>query len=329
MPDASLRGQSLNSPNLDRREFLRAAGGTALAASAGSLLWNPQTASAAPTPQSPAETTVAELFQTLTDSQKAVVHLPFDSPLRSRVNANWHVTKPTIDSDFFTVEQRELNRKIVQQVTSPEGYERFLKQTEFDDGGLGAYSIALFGTPGAGKFQWELTGRHLTLRADGDSVEHAAFGGPIVYGHGEEDPKENIFHYQTLQVNELYRALDPKQAERSLLAMAPKEDQVPIQGPGGRYPGLPISELTSDQKELFEKTARMLLAPYREADVDEALAILKETGGWDQLHLAFYQQGDLNNDKTWDIWRVEGPSFVWHFRGAPHVHAYINIGMKS
>jgi hypothetical protein len=42
--------------------------------------------------------------------------------------------------------------------------------------------------------------------------------------------------------------------------------------------------------------------------------------------MAFYQQGDLQNDKVWDIWRVEGPSFVWHFRGAPHVHAYINVG---
>jgi hypothetical protein len=26
---------------------------------------------------------------------------------------------------------------------------------------------------------------------------------------------------------------------------------------------------------------------------------------------------------------VEGPSFVWHFRGAPHVHAYINIATKA
>jgi len=41
--------------------------------------------------------------------------------------------------------------------------------------------------------------------------------------------------------------------------------------------------------------------------------------------MAFYQQDDLDNDKVWDIWRVEGPSFVWHFRGAPHVHSYINI----
>ena len=67
----------------------------------------------------------------------------------------------------------------------------------------------------------------------------------------------------------------------------------------------------------------------REEDVEEVFAILKATGGLDQLHLAFYQDGDLESDKVWDVWRVEGPSFVWHFRGAPHVHAYINVGIVA
>jgi hypothetical protein len=59
------------------------------------------------------------------------------------------------------------------------------------------------------------------------------------------------------------------------------------------------------------------------------MMILKKGGGLDQLRMAFYREGDLGKDQTWDIWRVEGPSFVWHFRGAPHVHAYINIGIKE
>jgi hypothetical protein len=45
--------------------------------------------------------------------------------------------------------------------------------------------------------------------------------------------------------------------------------------------------------------------------------------------MAFYQEEDLESDKVWDIWRVEGPTLVCHFRGAPHVHAYINVGVKS
>ena len=58
---------------------------------------------------------------------------------------------------------------------------------EEDDGGLDYYSVAVFGNPEEGKFEFELTGRHLTIRADGNSVDKAAFGGPIVYGHGDED----------------------------------------------------------------------------------------------------------------------------------------------
>ena len=41
------------------------------------------------------------------------------------------------------------------------------------------------------------------------------------------------------------------------------------------------------------------------------------------------EDGDVGGDKIWDVWRIEGPSFVWHFRGDPHVHAYINIGLKD
>ena len=87
-----------------------------------------------------------------------------------------------------------------------------------------------------------------------------------------------------------------------------------------------MAELGADQKALVEKTLALLLAPYRREDIDEVMQILQASGGVDQLHMSFYSQEDLGGDRMWDIWRVEGPSFVWHYRGAPHVHAYINIG---
>jgi hypothetical protein len=308
---------------VDRRSFIRAAGAVAaLGVATGSRL-----SLAAPTPQSSAETVVAQFYKTLTDEQKKVVAFPFEHELRQRINANWHITKPTIGDKFYSKEQQGLIHEIIRKVTSEDGYERLVKQTEYDDGGIDAYSCAIFGEPGSGKFQWEMTGRHLTLRADGDSVDKAAFGGPITYGHGEETAKDNLYYYQTKKVNEVFGALDPKQAERALIKVAPQESAVKIQGEKGTFPGLSIGELSSDQKGLVEATLKVLLSPYRQEDADEVMTILKSSGGLDKLHLAFYQQGDLQSDKVWDIWRVEGPSFVWHFRGAPHVHAYINIGM--
>jgi hypothetical protein len=308
---------------LDRRNFLQLAGVAAAATFAPKFAW------AAPSRKSAAETHVAKLFQSLSDEQRKTLVFPFEHDLRQKISANWHVTKPVIREDFYTADQRAIITEIVKGVTSPDGFERIQKQTEFDNGGLGGYSIAIFGNPGEGPFQFELTGRHLTLRADGDSVDKAAFGGPIVYGHGEEDPKENLFHYQTKQVNEVFKALDAAQAKAALLPKQPKENAVELQGPGKTYPGIAFTELSADQKKLVEQTLKVLLAPYREEDVAEVFAILKETGGFDQLHLAFYQDGDLENDKVWDVWRVEGPSLVWHFRGAPHVHAYINVGILS
>ena len=70
---------------------------------------------------------------------------------------------------------------------------------------------------------------------------------------------------------------------------------------------------------------RKLLEPYRQSDRQEVLRCLKTQGGLDHCSLAFYQQDDLGNDRVWDIWRIEGPSFVWHFRGSPHVHVWVNV----
>jgi hypothetical protein len=48
-------------------------------------------------------------------------------------------------------------------------------------------------------------------------------------------------------------------------------------------------------------------------------------GGLESLRMAFYTDDDTGNDKVWDNWRLEGPSFVWHFRGSPHVHVWVNV----
>jgi hypothetical protein len=69
----------------------------------------------------------------------------------------------------------------------------------------------------------------------------------------------------------------------------------------------------------------ILLEPFRTTDREESRRCLDAQGGLDACRLAFYSQGDLGADGVWDCWRLEGPAFVWHFRGAPHVHVWVNI----
>ena len=71
---------------------------------------------------------------------------------------------------------------------------------------------------------------------------------------------------------------------------------------------------------------KVMLEPYRNADSEDVQACLKKQGGLDKCSLAFYQDGDIGDDGVWDNWRLEGPAFVWYFRGSPHVHLWINIG---
>ncbi|MGV3486669.1 MAG: DUF3500 domain-containing protein [Planctomycetaceae bacterium] len=287
----------------------------------------PRFVHAAPSPTSAAETVVAEFYQSLSDGQRKEICRPFGDELRSRVSANWHVTKPQISDDFYSDSQRAMIEKIVRGVTSADGFKRLEEQMEYDDGGLGAYSVAIFGEPNAGQFQWLLTGRHLTLRADGNTLEGRAFGGPIVYGHGEESSAvDNLFYYQTKRVNEVFAALDKPQAATALKDKPPAENQVALQGAAGQFAGIAVSELGSDQQQLVRDVLGTILAPYREEDSQEAMSIIDANGGIGSLRFAFYKNNDLENDGIWDIWRIEGPNAVIHFRGAPHVHAYIHIG---
>ncbi len=312
---------------LDRRSFVKSVGASAVAASALGLV--SRGAFAAPSSKSAAETASAKLYGTLTDAQKQAICFGWDDPRRLRVSANWHVSEPAVGQKFFTREQQALTAEVFQNVTSEEGHERFQKAMDEDSGGFDFYSMAFFGEPEGEKFEWVLTGRHHTIRADGNTTEGLAFGGPVVYGHSEEDPAQNVFHYQTKAANEVFAALDPKQREQALLSRTPRETAVALQGEKGSFPGIAGSELSDDQKELLEKVLKIVLAPYREDDVEEAMQIVKAGGGLDALRIAFYSKGDLKNDKVWDVWRVEGPTFVSHFRGAPHVHAYLHVGTKG
>jgi hypothetical protein len=105
----------------------------------------------------------------------------------------------------------------------------------------------------------------------------------------------------------------------------PREQAVGFRGASAGFPGIPLTECSADQREVVQKVLKSLVEPYRQSDRDEVAACLNAQGGLDKCSLAFYRDGDIGNDKVWDCWRLEGPAFVWYFRGAPHVHVWVNV----
>ncbi len=325
---------------VDRRTFLQ--GATTLAAvAATSTLPGFATARALGGPQSvrTPETAVKALYDTLTDAQKKEVcfdwnHQDARGLLRTHVSNNWQITKPTIDSEFFKPEQRELALEIFKGIFNPDWHARLFKQLKDDTEGKpwgASQSFAIFGQPGTNQFEYVMTGRHMTIRADGNSEAHVALGGPIFHGHAASGFNEkvhhpdNVFWHQAVQANHVYEMLSGKQQQQALVAHRPAEAAVAFRGPTGKFPGIPVSELTRDQRDNMQKVLMSLIEPYRKADQDEVLACLMRQGGLERCSLAFYREGDIGDDGEWDNWRLEGPSFVWYFRGQPHVHIWVNV----
>ena len=311
---------------LNRRSFIRMAGSGAAASVALPTLFDLDQLRAAMVESNSAASAVQQFYASLTDQQLLTLCFPYGHARQRRVHANWNITGPTIGDDFYSDEQREFVNQILKNITNEDGYERLTRQMDEDIGGVEEYSVAIFGDPDDGKFQWEMTGRHLTVRADGAYGDKAAFGGPIIYGHGEEDPAANLYYEHTKQVNAVFKALDPAQAKQALVPQTPHETAVQIQGPEGDFTGIQVADMSSDQQQLVEETIKYLLSPFRAEDVGEAMTAMKSGGGFDSLRMSFYEQEDIDDDRVWDMWRIEGPTFVWHFRGSPHVHAFINIG---
>ncbi|MEX0610532.1 MAG: DUF3500 domain-containing protein [Pirellulales bacterium] len=332
---------------IQRREFLTTSAGVVLGATAlGSVLpagrvWaQAKTAEAAAASASSPESLVTVLYEALSPKQREAICFPWNYKdperglLRTRVANNWDITDYYInDNDFYTKDQQAVIRGIFEGIINPEWHKRIDKQLDDDAGGYGEQnSIAIFGTPGSEKFEFVMTGRHMTIRADGNTAKHVAFGGPIFYGHAAEGFNEgpshpgNVFWPQAEAANKLYQMLDGKQQKQALLSEGlPPEERVAFRGKDGDFQGLSVAELSGDQKEHLQKVMALLIEPYRQIDRDEAKQCLDAQGGLDACHLAYYAQQDIGKDGVWDIWRLEGPSFVWHYRGAPHVHVWVNV----
>ena len=313
-----------------RREFLKKAGvGLASVAAAPSLL-------AKKTVIHP-ETQVTSLYKTLTEKQRKAICFSWDHPLRNRVENNWHIQKKLAVGDMED-DQIELVRNIFNGLHSDEYRKVVYDQVVHDSpGGFDDSAIAIFGEPGTGKFELVFTGRHVTRRCDGDSIDGTAFGGPIFYGHAAKsfnekpDHEGNAYWFQAKRPNELFKSLDGKQRKVSLLGKSRGEHgtkTVELTGKKEGLPGVRAADMSKDQQGLMRAVMKDMLAPFRKKDADESMKLI-EKNGFENLHIAYYKDENIGKDETWDVWQVEGPTMLWYFRGKPHVHTWLHIRDKA
>src|SRR6266851_6011479 len=123
----------------DRRLFLK----TAALGAAGAAI-------AAAVPKrftGSSETLVTTLYNSLTPEQKPKLVFPFDHPLRSKVDNNWHIVPQKI-GQFFTPDQQAMTEEIFRGLHNPDFVDKVLAHMKEDAGGIANYSVALFGEPG-------------------------------------------------------------------------------------------------------------------------------------------------------------------------------------
>jgi len=324
----------------DRRELLRYVS-LAPAVALGAATLQPGALFAVPVEKpstakvSPADALVKELYAGMSDEQKKAVCLPYDDARRTSVNPN-HALNATVGKTF-DAKQSELVERIVKALSAGDDK----SWTQITRGGtwdasktFGNTGANIFGDPSKGQFAFLFTGHHMTLRCDNDLADGVAFGGPIYYGHTPNPYSDkNVFYYQTQQAMKFYDALNNDQRKSATITKGnPGEGAASIKLPG-KPAGVAHKELTKDQQELMDQVMRSLLSPFRKEDADEAMDVIKKTGGLEKLQFAFYGEGyegaETNNKQPWSFWRIEGPGFVWNFRVLPHVHTFVNITAKA
>ena len=324
---------NLSNP-LSRRSFLKQS--TALAA--GTLLApaaypSPNTSNSMVIPKS--DTLVKTLYQSLNEKQRTNICFDYNHSLRQEIENNWFIVKDHRIAKSFSRDQQAMIKEIFMNLHSEEYAKQVMKQVEHDNGrgGFGDCSVALFGEPDSGNFEFVLTGRHTTRRCDGDSAEGTAFGGPIFYGHAaqsfDEEPHHpgNVYWFQAKRANEVFQMMDGKQRKQALLGFSRNErgkKTVELSGKTEGLAGIPMTELTFDQKDEVRKVLDDLLLPFRETDRKESLKLIDKSG-FDNLHLSFYKDEDVGQDGVWDVFQIEGPHMIWLFRGDTHVHTWVHI----
>ncbi len=275
------------------------------------------------------------LFEMLDEDERAGVVFDYEHPLRQYHNRG-------VDTGgAWAFRLRRATRRVlvdlVHATLSDSGRQRILEQFYLDWPGVHATWLAICGDPREPPYQILVTGPHLNLRIGGRSREGVAFGGPQVYGdqrgNGKLGLPGNAYRDQLEQGQQLFAHLTPGERQVARRPVAPVQTAIELQGASGAFDGVPVADLARAERARARDIVASILDTYAAEDVAYAWECIEHNGGVDALHLSDYaedhQPGRNFGDGPSQIFRLEGPAAVFHYRGEPHLHAFFNIGMDG
>lgn len=318
--------------SLDRRRVLKAGVGLGALAGAGLggywRLWPPGPS----TVLEPADVLARRFFEGLDDTQRAACCVPYDHPLRQVHNRGvWGGGASVFGA--FDHAQRALLCDLWYAGLSPSGRLRVPREYYTRWPGVHALRVLVCGDPTTAPYQMILTGAHVNLRLGGASREGAAFGGPQVYGdqRGNDVPglPGNLYRDQFLLARRLLLGLDEGRRRAATIAEAPVQTAIEPRGSSAAAPGVPVRDLPSSGQMLAAELVEAILSTWPERDVAFARECLEANGGIRALSFSTYEHGEDGPIPRAQVFRLEGPGAVFHFRGHPHVHAFVNVTMDG
>lgn len=261
--------------------------------------------------------------------------LAYEHPLRQYYNRGLPTNGPWVT--FLPYEVRHLVVDLVHASLSEKGRGRVLKEQYMDWLGLHATKVLCFGDPNEPPYQIHLSGPHLYLRIGGRSDENVAFGGAQVWGdqHGNSTVglPGNVYRDQLLLGQALFAGLPKPMRTAARMTKAPVQTAIDIQGPKGRFEGIPVGEMPAMSRAQVRDFITAILNSYAEPDAAYAWECIEANGGVETFHAADYdidhQGGRRAGDGASQIFRLESPAAVFHWRGEPHLHAFLNVVMDG
>jgi hypothetical protein len=285
-----------------------------------------------------------DLARSLTPGQRERIVLPADHPSRQIVNTLAVLDRPHLGT-LLSQRQVALVRQLVGQMLSSEGRADFAATFTFE-GRFEGCVLAIYGEPESGRAQVVISGGHLLLRGGAPPAGAAAFGGAVAWGQqiGNERwrVEGNAFAKHSDAANRFFATLSLDERRRAVLPAPPSELLVQAQGLAGTFPGVKLGSLSDASFEAADSLLDTVFATYPLGERAEVRSCIDDMGGLKSLHFATYETKGFyedmrswaelapperarRGDPYWQVWRLEGPGSVIHFKGHPHVHAYANV----